>query len=97
MDISNYENATIIHDLNKELDKKYYNKFNTLIDSGSIEHFFNIKTVLANYANLLKVNGNLFISTCANNSCGHGMYQFSPEFFFQFLIRKWIYNQKYIS
>jgi len=85
IDINNYENADIIHDLNKEIDKKFHNKFSTLIDSGSIEHLFDIKTVLENYSNLLKKNGSLFISTCANNSCGHGLYQFSPEFFLSVL------------
>jgi hypothetical protein len=88
IDFDSYENASIIHNLNQKIDKAHYNKYNSLIDSGSFEHLFDIKTVLQNYSNLLKTNGNLFISTCANNSCGHGLYQFSPEFFLSVFNKK---------
>ena len=30
---------------------------------------------------LPKVGGDVYICTPANNLCGHGFYQFSPEFF----------------
>jgi len=33
--------------------------------------------------NLIKVNGEIFIFTNANNHCGHGFYQFSPELFYR--------------
>jgi hypothetical protein len=32
---------------------------------------------------LVKVGGTIFISTPANNLCGHGFYQFSPELMFR--------------
>ena len=82
LDSSNHENANLIHDLNESISEKYINKFDCVIDSGSIEHIFNIPKVLENYSKMLKKNGSLFIMTNANNSCGHGFYQFSPDFFY---------------
>ena len=38
--------------------------------------------------NLVKVGGSLYISTTANNHCGHGFYQFSPELFFSLLTKE---------
>ena len=48
-----------------------------------MEHLFDVKQVLSNYMNLVKIGGSLFICTNANNLCGHGFYQFSPEFFYR--------------
>jgi hypothetical protein len=84
LDISNYENCSIVHDLNYEISKKYYEKFDVLIDGGCLEHIFNVPAALNNYKNLVKVGGDIFISTMANNHMGHGFYQFSPEIFFRY-------------
>jgi hypothetical protein len=48
-----------------------------------MEHIFDIRQVLDNYMALVKTGGNIFIQTTANNLCGHGFYQFSPEFFYR--------------
>lgn len=88
VDISSYEGADFIFDLNNNIDQKQLSlmgEFDAIIDGGSIEHIFDIKTLISNYSKLLKKGGNLYISTMANNHFGHGFYQFSSEFFFRTL------------
>jgi len=83
LDYSDYQQADIIHDLNQPLAPELHNSFDTLIDGGAIEHIFDIRQVLGNYMTLVKTGGSIFILTTANNMCGHGFYQFSPEFFYR--------------
>lgn len=73
--------TNIKFNLNNLLPKKYHNKFDVLIDGGSLEHILDLKNCIQNYKNLVKKNGHLFIFTTANNYFGHGFYQFSLEFF----------------
>ena len=80
IDASEYEGVSIIFDLNNEYNKK--NDYETLIDFGSSEHIYNVAQVFKNYSQLVKDGGNLIHSLPANNQCGHGFYQFSPEFFY---------------
>jgi len=83
LDYSDYQQADIIHDLNQPLAPELHNSFDTLIDGGTMEHIFDIRQVLANYMALVKTGGSIFILTTANNLCGHGFYQFSPELFYR--------------
>ena len=81
MDYSPYENATIIHDLNDPVPEELHNQFDYILDAGTIEHIFDVKTVLQNINSMLKVGGVYSVVTNNNNFPGHGFYQFSPEFF----------------
>lgn len=80
IDCSPYENATIIHDMNKPLPENIA-KYDYIYDGGTIEHIFNIAQVCENIINFLNVGGVFCSVTCNNNFSGHGIYQFSPEFF----------------
>tara|TARA_Y100000389_G_scaffold197914_1_gene233449 strand:+ start:141 stop:596 length:456 start_codon:yes stop_codon:yes gene_type:complete len=53
-DVSSYEKPDFILDLNYPVSKAYYNKFNNILDSGTLEHVFNIPQVLDNYTKMLK-------------------------------------------
>lgn len=88
LDVSDYEGCDIVHDLNYELNVDYHGKYDVLIDGGCLEHIYNVPVALNNYRDLLSDNGNLFISTMANNHMGHGFYQFSPELFFRYFCEK---------
>lgn len=81
MDASDYEGATIIHDLNLPIPQEMHGKYTCVIDGGTQEHVLNFPTSLANSINLLKMGGHLIMMTPANNFFGHGFYQFSPELF----------------
>lgn len=84
LDASTYEGATIIHDLNTPIPACLDNTTSFLYDGGTIEHVFDVATVLSNITRLLKPGGTALISTCANGQCGHGFYQFSPELFYRY-------------
>lgn len=82
MDNSDYENATIIHDMNKPVPSPHVERFDTVIDCGSLEHIFNLPQALKNVSQLCKQGGQIIHVLPANNFCGHGFWQFSPELFF---------------
>lgn len=82
LDYSNYENATIIHDLNTPLPDELKNKYTAIVDGGTIEHVFNFPIAIKNCMQALQVGGHYIGVTPANNTMGHGFYQFSPELFF---------------
>jgi SAM-dependent methyltransferase len=81
MDYSPYENATIVHDLNLPVPEELHDKYDYILDCGTMEHIFDVKTVTDNIKKMLKVGGVFSIVTPCNNFAGHGFYQFSPELF----------------
>jgi SAM-dependent methyltransferase len=85
MDYSDYEKATIIHDLNRPVEENLKNKYTLVYDGGSLEHVFNFPVAVKNCMDMVKVGGHLIFHTPANNYFGHGFYQFSPELFFALL------------
>jgi hypothetical protein len=83
LDHSTYEGATLAHDLNVPIPAQHHEQYDAVIDSGTLEHVFNLPVAIGSCMNLVKRGGSLFIATPANNMCGHGFYQFSPELFFR--------------
>lgn len=84
IDASDYEGATIVHDMNKPLNIDI-GRFDLVIDGGSLEHVFNFPTAISNLMKMVRVGGYLMLCNPANNLCGHGFYQFSPELMFRLL------------
>lgn len=82
IDNSNFENATIVHDMNTPIKDQYHAKYDTVIDGGSLEHIFQISQALENCSLLCKPGGRILHMLPANNFCGHGFWQISPELFF---------------
>jgi SAM-dependent methyltransferase len=83
MDASAFEGATILQDLNEPLVPGLRSHFDTVVDSGTLEHVFNVPAAFKNAMDALKVGGHFFAGLPANNWCGHGFYQFSAEFFYR--------------
>lgn len=81
LDINDYEGANIIHDLNIKIPEKLEDKYDTILDFGTLEHIFDVKTAIENISLMSKKNGMILHVSPTNNFCGHGFYQFSPEFF----------------
>ena len=52
---------------------------------GKSWHVFNIPVALRSCMEMVKPGGRFILVTPANNFCGHGFYQFSPELFFRTL------------
>jgi len=82
IDNSSYEGATFIHDMNEPLPKHLVSCYDTVYDGGALEHIFNISQAIENFSKLLRPGGVVIHCVPANNLCGHGFYQFSPELFF---------------
>lgn len=80
-DYSDYEGANHIADMNKPL-KGVWSAYDTVIDAGSLEHVYNTPQALLNVSELCREGGQILHVLPANNFCGHGFWQFSPELFF---------------
>lgn len=83
MDVSDYEKATLLHDLNQPLPEAYKSTYQTVIDSGTLEHVFNFPVAIRNCMELLQTGGHYIGITPCNNFFGHGFYQFSPELYYR--------------
>ncbi len=83
IDGSDYEGATIVHDLNRAASADLKGRYSAVIDGGTLEHVFNVPVALASCMRLLRVGGRFFAMTPCNNYMGHGFYQFSPELFWR--------------
>jgi SAM-dependent methyltransferase len=85
IDYSDYEGATIVHDMNIPVNDDLKNKYTVVWDGGSLEHVFNFPVAIKNCMDMVKPGGHFILETPANNYFGHGFYQFSPELFFSLL------------
>ena len=83
MDVSDYEKATVMHDLNEPISQNLKESYDTVIDSGTLEHVFNFPTAIKNCMELLNRGGHFIGLTPCNNFFGHGFYQFSPELYYR--------------
>lgn len=83
LDHSAYEGATVLHDLNQPLPAGEARRYDVVFDGGVIEHVFDCANAFRSCMQLTKVGGHLCVCSIANNECGHGFYQFSPELFFR--------------
>ncbi len=83
LDGSDFEKATVIHDLNDPIGKEYWDKYDLVFDGGTTEHVFNYPMAISNAMRMVKVGGALMTHVPINCWCGHGFYQFSPELFYR--------------
>lgn len=91
LDVSPYEQATYVHDLNRPVSPELHRQYDVIFDGGTIEHVFSIPQVLANIHNLLKEGGIIIHASPSNNYVDHGFYMFSPTFFYEYYITNY-YN-----
>ena len=79
-DFSGFESATYIADLNNPMITEC--SYDTVIDCGTLEHIYNVPQALKNISNMCADGGRILHVLPANNYCGHGFWQFSPELFY---------------
>ncbi|MCX6727111.1 MAG: hypothetical protein NTY75_04910 [Candidatus Shapirobacteria bacterium] len=84
IDKFDFDSPKIIHDLQQPIPKKFYNYFNFILDSGTIEHIFDIKNVMDNIVKVTKIDGFVLHLTPTQNFINHGFYQISPTFFYDY-------------
>lgn len=83
LDISDYEGAEIIHDLNLPLPEKYKNQFDFIFDGSSMDNIFNGPQALISLSELLRPGGRLLLYNAANSS-PTAYLQYSPDWVFDF-------------
>ena len=83
IDASAYEGASRILDLNQPLPPDLEGAFTAVVDAGSLEHVFDVRTAMRNCMRMVAPDGYFLAITPANNMMGHGFYQFSPELFYR--------------
>lgn len=79
LDYSDFEGATHVIDLNQagvapHLEQRY----DVLLDSGTLEHVFHFPNALRNACSMVKEGGRVMILSPASNDVDHGFYMFSP-------------------
>lgn len=82
IDMSDYQGSSIVHDMNRplwEIRPDLAGQFDLVIDGGTLEHVFNFPIAVRNLMFLVRQGGNILTANPANNLCGHGFYQFTPE------------------
>jgi len=85
IDVSDYEGANIIHDLNLPLVVEPERRWTCVFDGGALEHIFHFPTAIKNCMEATAVGGH-FITVCPwSGFAGHGFYQFSPELLYRVL------------
>jgi hypothetical protein len=88
IDASNFEGASLIHDMNLPIPAHLDQHFDAVCDAGTLEHIFNYPQAMRNCLEMVKLGGHFFSQTAGNNYMGHGFYQFSPELLFRILSAK---------
>jgi hypothetical protein len=83
LDASDFEGATVIHDMNQPVPPSLDRRFSAVFDGGSLEHVFNYPVAVTNAMRMVELGGHFIAVTPANNEMGHGFYQFSPELIFR--------------
>ena len=83
LDISKYEGANIICDLNKDVPKKFHKKFDFIFSGGVLDNLFNPSKALVNISKLLKNNGRILFWEPSRGLVG-SMLNFTPEYFYSY-------------
>jgi hypothetical protein len=81
LDVSAYENADISVNLNFPYDSD--NKYDFIVDNGTLEHCFNVGQAFFNIKHMCSVGGVIFHNNPAN-WVGHGFWNMSPCVYFDF-------------
>jgi SAM-dependent methyltransferase len=85
LDVSSFEGATLIGDLNDPEDAaRLGQKFHFVFDGGTLEHVFHVPNALKNIHDLLRVGGCVLHWSPSNNHVDHGFYQFSPTLYYDY-------------
>ena len=83
LDISPYEGANIIQDMNKKVDKTLFNKYDFIYDSSVLDNTFIPCSFIVNSAAMLKPGGRIISINIASFQPG-AMVSVHPEWFYGF-------------
>ena len=83
LDVSEYEGAEIIADLNKPLDPRYYDIADFIYNGSCLDNLFDAASALRNMSNLLKAHGRVIHIEMGSPIQGAYL-MYSPAFFFDY-------------
>ena len=83
VDRSDFEGATLQHDLNEPFATSHHAAYDFVFDGGTLEHIFDYPGALRHCLELVRPGGHFLTIAPADNHLGHGFYQVSPELFFR--------------
>jgi SAM-dependent methyltransferase len=87
-DISNWEGADLLHDLNHPIPEAWKGQYDVVIESGTIQHVFHLPNVLRNLHDFIRPGGRIIHGMVASiNHVDHGFYMFSPTLFNDYYAR----------
>ena len=92
IDVTDYEGAAIIHNLNYPISGEHHEAYDYIIDGGTFDHLFDVKTAFENVTHLLKVDGTLLMWNGASNFTGAAYLSYAPDFFFDYFIENQFYD-----
>lgn len=84
LDCSDFEEATVVRDLNVPVPAEMWNRFDLIVDGGTLEHVFDVRQSLTNIGRMLTPGGRIIHVSPTNNWVNHGFYQFSPRLFYDY-------------
>ena len=79
MDVSTYEGADTIHNLNLPVPESLYGQFDFIIDGGTFDHLFDIRVAFENVVKMLRPGGRVLQWNAASNFTGDGYLCFGPN------------------
>ncbi len=82
IDVSDFEDASIVMDLGGAMRPELEARFDVIYDGGTCEHIFDLPTAYRNIHKMLKPGGVLIGHSPCNNWVNHGFYQICPEMVF---------------
>jgi hypothetical protein len=85
LDVSDYEGAEVLFDLNRsDLPASLLDRFGLVINGGTLEHVFHVPNALYNISRMVKTGGMIVHIAPLHNWVDHGFYQFGPTLFYDY-------------
>lgn len=84
IDYNELDGADIIFNLNDDLPEDLHQKYDYIIDSGTLEHVFDVAKAIKNVSAMLRQGGMIIHILPLGGYVDHGFYSFSPTFFLDY-------------
>lgn len=84
MDVSKYEGADILHNLNKPIPASLEEQFDFIIDGGTFDHLLDLCVAFENVVRMLRAGGRIFQWNAASNFVGGAYVSLSPDLFYDY-------------
>jgi hypothetical protein len=82
LDLLDVDAPTIVHDLNRPVPAGLRDRFHLVVDSGTLEHIFDVRQVVESVVAMCRTSGWVVHLSPASNFVDHGFYSLSPSFFY---------------